>query len=120
MRADPPVIDAPGRRWYAEGSLSVAQSGSPRRRPGGAHPSRRHETMTTTADSLESLREYGKERGYDVRWLERRDVWGQQLDASEKKGGLLLQDVDGGVAAEVPDESKNLTGRTRGSLPRSG
>ncbi|HZQ36481.1 MAG TPA: hypothetical protein VFD32_11145 [Dehalococcoidia bacterium] len=76
--------------------------------------------MTTTADSLESLREYGKERGYDVRWLERRDVWGQQLDASEKKGGLLLQDVDGGVAAEVPDESKNLTGRTRGSLPRSG
>ena len=54
--------------------------------------------MTTTADSLESLREYGKERGYDLRWLERRDVWGQQVDASEKKGGLLLQDVDGGVA----------------------
>ncbi|HLZ72877.1 MAG TPA: hypothetical protein VKV26_23480 [Dehalococcoidia bacterium] len=76
--------------------------------------------MTTTADSLESLRSYGAERGYDMRWLERRDVWGQQLDAGEKKGGLLLQDVDGGVAAEVPDESKNMTGRTRGSIPRAG
>ena len=43
---------------------------------------------------------------------------GPNLDASEKKGGLLLQDVDSGVAAEVPDECRNMTGRTRGSVPR--
>lgn len=76
--------------------------------------------MVATQDPFASYKEYGKEKGYDLRWLEKRDVWGQQLDASEKKGGLLLQDVDSGVAAEVPDESKNMTGRTRGSIARAG
>ncbi len=76
--------------------------------------------MVATTDPFAAYKEYGKEKGYDLRWLERRDVWGQHLDASEKKGGLLLQDVDSGVAAEVPEESKNLTGRTRGSIARGG
>ncbi|MGD9892562.1 MAG: hypothetical protein AB7R89_34270 [Dehalococcoidia bacterium] len=76
--------------------------------------------MVATTDPFSSYKEYGKEQGYDLRWLERRDVWGQSVDTNEKKGGLLLQDVDRGVAAEVPDESKNLTGRTRGSIARSG
>src|SRR5207237_4360825 len=48
------------------------------------------------------------------------DVWGEQVEASGRRGGLLLQDVDHGVAAEVPEESRNLTGRTRGSVPRPG
>src|SRR5262249_49965302 len=44
----------------------------------------------------------------------------QQVDGTSKRGGLLLQDIDSGVAAAVPDESRNLTGRTRGSIARSG
>jgi hypothetical protein len=74
--------------------------------------------MVATQDPFASYKEYGKEKGYDLRWLERRDVWGQHLDATEKKGGLLLQDIDSGVAGEVPDESRNMTGRVRGSVVR--
>jgi len=76
--------------------------------------------MVAIEDPFQTYKEYGKERGYDLRWLERRDVWGRQMDSAQKKGGLLLQDVDAGVAADVPDESKNLTGRTRGSVARDG
>jgi len=76
--------------------------------------------MVATQDPFATYREYGKEKGYDLRWLERRDVWGTQVEASGRRGGLLLQDVDSGVAGEVPDESKNMTGRTRGSVARSG
>ncbi len=78
------------------------------------------EASDTPVDPFAEYKQYGKERGYDLRWLERRDVWGRQLDAEDRKGGLLLQDVDAGVAADVPDESKNMTGRTRGSVARSG
>lgn len=73
-----------------------------------------------TEDPFRAYKEYGEEKGYDLRWLERRDVWGRQLDAAERRGGLLLQDIDAGVAANVPDESRNLTGRTRGSVARPG
>ena len=76
--------------------------------------------MVATQDPFASYKEYGQAQGYDLRWLERRDVWGQQLDAGQQKGGLLLQDVDSGVAADVPDESRNLTGRVRGAVPRAG
>src|SRR5437879_1229201 len=86
----------------------------------GAPDARGGHGMVAIDDPLATYREYGAEKGYDLRWLERRDVWGQRLDASEKRGGLLLQDVDAGVAAEVPDESRNMTGRTRGSVTRRG
>ncbi len=76
--------------------------------------------MVAVQDPFASYKEYGQEKGYDLRWLERRDVWGTQAEARSKSGGLLLQDVDRGVAAEVPDESKNLTGRPRGTIPRTG
>ncbi|MGE3600143.1 MAG: hypothetical protein AB7N70_31840, partial [Dehalococcoidia bacterium] len=76
--------------------------------------------MVAAQDPFAAYKEYGQEKGYDLRWLERRDVWGQPAETNEKKGGLLLHELDKGVAAEVPDESKNLTGRTRGSVPRSG
>ena len=76
--------------------------------------------MVATEDPFATYKEYGPEKGYDLRWLERRDVWGQQVEASGKRGGLLLQDVDQGVAAEVPAESRNMTGRTRGSVERTG
>jgi hypothetical protein len=76
--------------------------------------------MVATTDPFSSYKEYGKEQGYDLRWLERRDVWGQPAETNAKKGGLLLHELDKGVAADVPDESKNMTGRTRGSVARSG
>jgi hypothetical protein len=76
--------------------------------------------MVIAQDPFAAYKEYGEEKGYDLRWLERRDVWGQQVEATSKRGGLLLQDVDQGIAAEVPDESKNLTGRPRGTQPRTG
>ena len=74
--------------------------------------------MVAIHDPLQAYKDYGKEQGYDLRWLEKRDVWGRRVEADERKGGLLLQDVDGGVAAEVPDESRNLTGRPRGTQAR--
>jgi len=76
--------------------------------------------MVATQDPFSAYKEYGREQGYDLRWLERRDVWGQQVESTSRRGGLLLQDVDSGVAAEVPDVSNNLTGRTRGSVARTG
>jgi hypothetical protein len=76
--------------------------------------------MVATQDPFASYREYGLEHGYDLRWLEKRDVWGRPLELGETKGGLLLQDVDHGVAAEIPEESRNLTGRPRGAVKRSG
>jgi len=77
--------------------------------------------MVATGDPFASYKEYGKEKGYDLRWLERRDVWGQPLEVDAgKRSGLLLQDIDHGVAAEVPEESRNMTGRPRGAIVRSG
>src|SRR5579884_4289463 len=74
--------------------------------------------MVATQDPFAAYKEYGQEKGYDLRWLERRDVWGQRLGGFDERGGLLLQDVDSGIAAEVPEESRNLTGRVRGAVPR--
>jgi hypothetical protein len=74
--------------------------------------------MTTTADSLDALRDYGREQGYDLRWLERREVWGQRVTPG--KTGLVLDDVERGAHGDAPDESRNMTGRTRGSVPRVG
>ena len=70
--------------------------------------------MAEAQDPFASFKEYGREHGYDLRWLQRSDVWDQPAELNAKKGGLLLQDIDRGVAAEVPEESRNLTGRPRG------
>ncbi len=67
---------------------------------------------------FEALLDYGKERGYKLDWLQKRETWGQQLEADRKAGGLLLQDVDQGVFGEVPEHSENWTGRPRGALER--
>ena len=75
--------------------------------------------VMVTEDPFKAYKEYGEEKGYDLRWLEKRDVWGRQLDSSDKRGGLLLQDIDAGTAADAPDESYNMTGRTRGSVAAS-
>lgn len=74
--------------------------------------------MTTTTDSLDGLREYGQEQGYDLSWLEKTATWGQRIEPG--KAGLVLDDVERGFHGEAPEESKNMTGRTRGSVVRSG
>jgi hypothetical protein len=76
--------------------------------------------MVAVQDPFAAYREYGRQQGYDLRWLERRDIWGERVEVDPRKGGLLLQDVDRGAAAAVPDESRNLTGRPRGAVPRPG
>jgi hypothetical protein len=62
--------------------------------------------------------EYGRERGYKLDWLQKRETWGNQLEADAERGGLLLQDVDQGPFGEIPDHSENWTGRPRGALER--
>src|SRR5579883_1592032 len=74
--------------------------------------------MTTTADSLDALREYGRDQGYDLSWLERRDVWGQTVRPG--KAGLVLDDVERGAHGDAPDESRNMTTRPRGTVARVG
>jgi hypothetical protein len=72
--------------------------------------------MTTTADPLETMKEYGKERGYDLGWLEKRESWGTHL--TPDKSGLTLEVSEQGIHGETPDQSTNMTTRTRGSVPR--
>jgi hypothetical protein len=67
---------------------------------------------------FEDLMEYGKERGYKLDWLQKRDTFGEGLDGGSKGGGLLLQEIDRGIFADAPDETDNLTGRPRGALAR--
>jgi hypothetical protein len=67
---------------------------------------------------FEELMEYGKERGYKLDWLQKRETFGTQEDADEGRGGLLLQEIDRGIFAHAPDVSDNLTGRPRGALTR--
>src|SRR5579884_4151493 len=74
--------------------------------------------MTTTADPLEALKEYGREQGYDLSWLQRRDTWGTRIEPDQ--GGLVLEAVERGPHGEAPDESRNLTGRPRGAVSRPG
>jgi hypothetical protein len=75
-------------------------------------------TMTATADSLDALRQYGRERGYDLSWLERPGTWGTRIQPG--KTGLVLDDIERGPHGLAPDESTNLTGRVRGAIPRLG
>ncbi len=70
------------------------------------------------ASAFEQLLEYGKDRGYKLDWLQPRETLGATLDHSREQGGLLLQDVDQGPFAQVPDYSDNQTGRPRGAIKR--
>ncbi|MEE8422252.1 MAG: hypothetical protein V3S31_05695 [Dehalococcoidia bacterium] len=89
--------------------------------------------MTTTEDRsaqnqeppeeqtpFERLLEVGKEHGYKLDWLQKRETWGEQLHSDPGRGGLLLQDIDTGIFGNAPDYSENYTGRPRGALEREG
>jgi hypothetical protein len=66
--------------------------------------------------AFQELMEWGKGRGYKLDWMALQEE-GTPL-ATNGKGGFLLQEIDRGRHAEVPDHSDNLTGRPRGAVPR--
>ncbi len=72
---------------------------------------------TSQKTAYESLLEYGRSRGYKLDWLTARETFGLRADGA-KGEGVLLQDIDKGPYAQIPDWSDNMTGRPRGSLVR--
>lgn len=62
--------------------------------------------------------EFAHERGYKLDWVRRSDIWGTQADSDMAKGGLLLQDVERGASAIVPDSTDARTTRPRGTRAR--
>ncbi|MEE8422413.1 MAG: hypothetical protein V3S31_06520 [Dehalococcoidia bacterium] len=71
-------------------------------------------------EPLDQLLEYGKENGYRLDWLQKRETWGNELHPDMEHGGLRLQDAIIGPFGEVPEFSDNETGRPRGALRREG
>ncbi|MQA00646.1 MAG: hypothetical protein GEU80_15160 [Dehalococcoidia bacterium] len=79
-------------------------------------PNQQDQAETKSAYDL--LLEYGRDRGYKLDWFQQRETWGAGHDSDTASGGLLLQDVDAGPFAQIPEWSDNLTGRPRGALTR--
>ncbi|MEX2031991.1 MAG: ferritin-like domain-containing protein [Dehalococcoidia bacterium] len=69
--------------------------------------------------TLNELMAYGKANGYKLDWLQPRETYGNALQSTDAGGGLLLQDIDHGPFAQVPDWTDNMTGRPRGALTRA-
>jgi hypothetical protein len=78
----------------------------------------RSETETRKPNTYDQLLELGRDRGYKLDWFVARETLGDAVEANDAKGGLLLQDVDRGEAAETSDWSNNMTGRPRGAIER--
>lgn len=80
--------------------------------------------MTESSENIkqqspfDELISFADERGYKLDWLRKSEIWGNGEESDLNRGGLLLQDLAGSDPDEVPDESKNLTGRPRGTQPR--
>ena len=75
--------------------------------------------MTLTNEELNiapAVRDFGEENDLDLSWLDTRGEWGVKADPG--KGGLTLSDIELGSYGEPGDQSNNLTGRPRGSVPR--
>jgi hypothetical protein len=71
-----------------------------------------------TFKTFQEFMEYGRQRGYKLDWLQPRETFGNRLESSDEAGGLLLQDIDHGPFAQIPEWSDNMTGRPRGALTR--
>jgi hypothetical protein len=69
-------------------------------------------------NAYQQLIEYGRSRGFKLDWLTARETFGTRLDGVAGEG-VLLQDIDKGPFAQIPDWSDNMTGRPRGSLTRT-
>jgi hypothetical protein len=68
-------------------------------------------------NAYQQLLEYGRSRGYKLDWLTARETFGTRLDGIVGEG-VLLQDIDSGPFAQIPEWSDNMTGRPRGALVR--
>ena len=75
------------------------------------------EAASEEQSPFSKLLDYGRERGYKLDWLQKRDTWGNELDSGPY--GLQLGDVDQGIFGAVPEYSENMTGRPRGAISRS-
>jgi len=71
-----------------------------------------------TFTNFQELMEHGKQNGYKLDWLQPRETFGNRLNSTEAGGGLLMQDIDHGPFAQVPEWSDNMTGRPRGAVSR--
>ena len=76
------------------------------------------ETATPVTNTYEQLIELGRESGYKLDWAITRETLGDSIEASDERGGLLLQEIDRAEAAETADWSNNMTGRPRGAIAR--
>ncbi len=76
------------------------------------------ETATPVTNTYEQLIELGRESGYKFDWAITRETLGDSIEASDERGGLLLQEIDRAEAAETADWSNNMTGRPRGAIAR--
>ena len=68
--------------------------------------------------TFQQLMEEGRKNGYRLDWLLPRETFGAQINSNAAAGGLLLQDIDRGPFAQIPDWSDNMTGRPRGATTR--
>lgn len=68
--------------------------------------------------TFQQLMEEGRKNGYRLDWLLPRETFGAQINSNAESGGLLLQDIDRGPFAQIPDWSNNMTGRPRGATTR--
>ena len=75
-------------------------------------------TETKAPNTYEQLIELGRDRGYKLDWAITRETLGDSIEASDDRGGLLLQEIDRAEAAETADWSNNMTGRPRGAIAR--
>lgn len=71
-----------------------------------------------TFSNFQELMEHGRKNGYKMDWLQPRETFGSRLDSDDAAGGLLLQDIDHGPFAQIPEWSDNMTGRPRGAVTR--
>ena len=68
-------------------------------------------------NAYQQLLEYGRSRGYKLDWLTARETFGSRVNSIVGEG-VLLQDIDSGPFAQIPEWSDNMTGRPRGALVR--
>lgn len=60
----------------------------------------------------------GAQYKLDLGWMEQQGDWGNKVEPS--KNGLTLADIQVGDYAEIPPESRNLSGKPRGAVSRPG
>lgn len=74
--------------------------------------------MTISTESTKRAPLYGEDYEPDLSWMDKRGEWG--MKAQPSKRGLTLEDIQIGSYGEVPENSFNRSGRSRGSVAREG